>query len=190
MATDAGSRPIDHVFQTKTPDEKEHCLNEKYFAYNELGHFTRDCKLEEEKNKNNTADLTTMKALSRLIAAAIDKGRSRRLIIDSGRTKHMCNRRETFLSYSGRTDVIHVRIAETAMYLGYGSATSTVVVERTHKSISVKEVLHKPELMCSLISLSLEEDNGFKVSVDNDHSDPISGVQNLHGNPCMEIQII
>ncbi|XP_047263808.1 uncharacterized protein LOC124896298 [Capsicum annuum] len=88
-------------------------------------------------------------------------------VIDSGATRHICANREAFASYTSIGDdseVVYLGDSRAAKVLGKGKMLLKLTSEKT---LALVDVLHVPTMRANLISVTLLDKVGMKVSIES-----------------------
>lgn len=101
---------------------------------------------------------------------------SNRWILDSCCARHMKNQRENFMTFTNAEETVHIGNNDEIASLGYGTVRLKTIFKGRKSTVMLEDTLYTPDLMCNLISIFKAKRNIFKAIIDNEHSDPCSGV--------------
>ena len=152
---------------------KNHNNSNKKFkgsCYNcgKSGHRSSECRAPKNKNKNkgqaNIVESNDMdiEDLCAFLSECNLVGNPKEWWIDSAATRHVCAIKGMFSSYAlaGPEEELHMGNSSTSKIEGIGN----ILLKMTSgKTLTLKNVLHVPEIRKNLVSTSLLVKNGFKV---------------------------
>ena len=127
-----------------------------------------ECRAPKNKNKNKgqanivETDDMDIEDLCAFLSECNLVGNSKEWWIDFATTRHVCAIKEMFSSYAlvGPEEELHMGNSSTSKIEG----TENILLKMTSgKTLTLKNVLHVPEIRKNLVSLSLLVKNGFKI---------------------------
>ena len=93
---------------------------------------------------------------------------SKNWVVDPGATRHICENRDAFTSYTPVGDdkkVVYLDSSHTAQVMGKGKVMLKLTLGKT---MALNEVIHVPNIRASLIYVALLGKVGIKVSFEFD----------------------
>lgn len=187
LLTSNGNREHHWKRDSKRPPRKCYTCGRK-------GHISKECfmnpdgdnyrpeykrkaaKADRPNDGNNIALLVNEKAL-----ATRAETTSRKWMVDSACTRHICNNRESFFNLTETTGTIQVGNKEEIAARGVGSVQVLSTVNGKIIPLLLQNVLYSPDIMYNLISSSQARKNGLRTEIDDDTKDPMKGLlQMIH----------
>lgn len=130
------------------------------------GHRSSECRAPKNVNKNkgqaNIVEDDDIDNLCDVLSECNLVGNPKEWWIDSGATRHVCADKGMFKSYalSGPEEKMYMGNSSTSKVEGVGDICLKMT---SGKTVTLKNVLHVPEIRKNLVSTSLLVKNGFKV---------------------------
>ena len=132
----------------------------KCYACGKLGHMAKDCK-----NTDNEGDHKKNTPKNKRIALlAKNKEKMKGIFIDSGASDHMFWDRKLFDEYKTIDGEIIAANNSSLKISGKGSLRISTIVEGEDFDVTLKDVLHVPELFVNLLSVKQLVKNGADVN--------------------------
>ena len=144
----------------------------KCYNCGNMGHRSKDCRKPKNFKKQKaqahvaevddiTLDVSDMN-LSAVISECNLVGNPKEWWVDTGATRHVCANRWMFSTYSlvDNAEPLYMGNSATAKVEGRGSIKLKMT---SGKELTLKDVLHVPDIRKNLVSGSLLSKNGFKL---------------------------
>ncbi|XP_060210776.1 uncharacterized protein LOC132637746 [Lycium barbarum] len=136
-----------------------------WYNCGKTGHKSVDCRAHKNQKKKNQANIIEKNEEEEELCAMFSEcslvGNPTDWWIDSGATRDVCSNKEMFISYApaGPEETIFMGNSATAKVEGAGNITLKMTLGKT---LTLKNVLHVPEIRKNLVSTGLLVKNSFK----------------------------
>ena len=143
-----------------------------FFFCGKPGHYAPQCRKRVKARNNGNPPKANLVEEDDIIAVVVSQANmvtnSKNWVVDFGATKHICENRDAFTSYTPVKDeknVVYLGDSHIAQVLGKGKFMLKLT---SGKTLALSDVLHVPNIRANLISIALLGNVGVKVSIEYD----------------------
>ena len=149
-------------------DKKKSKRNKKdviCYNCNKPGHIKRDCRALKKKQDGGNDNKNKYNNFVAMISEAFTLEEEKSWWVDSGATRHVCNDQAMFKTYEPLDSMLYMGNQSTAQVKGKGKID---LVFTSGNTLTLKDVLHVPDVRKNLVSGSILNKFGFKLVFESD----------------------